>query len=127
MSLVQQAHEDLGEIMHSEDGAVWDCTITSPGGVSYPFKCRMADNHAPVETGTDVVVTGRQVSISVFIPDLVAVGFENIYGVASNSAKPWKVEFENIIGQSGTYKVVETNPDYGIGNIILFLEVMRGV
>lgn len=127
MSLVDQAHDDYMSIMHSDDGAKWACTITSPDGVSVDFVCRKADRHVSLDPGTDVDVTSRQVCVAVPMVDLKTEGFESIKGIAASNQKPWKVTTNNILGDSGTYKVVETNPDYDFGDMMMFLEVYVGL
>lgn len=124
MSLAHDAANDFREIMNDDLGATWECNVISPAGVSEPLLCRMSDIHQQVNPGTNEVVTGRQLSVSICLQDLDTVGFGDIRGIERNDLKPWKIETDNILGQSGTYRVVESNPDASLGNVILWLEAI---
>lgn len=122
MSLFEDAAQDYRDIINSDIGASLDCTITPPDGVSEPFTCRMSDTAQTIEPGTNQVISGRQVVISVCLSDLVDVGFESIRGIAKETEKPWIVEFDNAIGDSGKFKVSESAPDRSLAMVTLNLE-----
>ena len=125
MSLAHDAANDFREIMNSDLGASWECNIIDPSGTSNAFLCRMSDTSQQLNPMTNETVSGRQLAISVCTADLDAVGFGDIRNIESNDSKPWKVETDNIDGKSGTYKVAESNPDYSLGNMVLWLEVIK--
>lgn len=125
MSLAQDAHADFIDIMKDDMGAVVVCTITKPDGSELEFDCRHSDTHMDINAGTDEVVTGRQVSVSVLISELIDAGYEDVRGIARSDEKPWKVTVPNVLGVSGTYKVIESYPDGSLGNMVLFLEIIE--
>ena len=122
MSLVNDAHADFIEIMKSDMGAAWDCTITSPAGGSVDFKCRFSDTSQQINPGTNEIATGRQIVVSVLLSELDDAGFLGIKSIPDKTGKPWVVAIDDVIGRSGTYKVVESNPDATLGNMVLWLE-----
>jgi hypothetical protein len=127
MSLRDEAHNDLIEIIHS-DGDL--CTITNPALNSASFHCLSNDIHLSIDPGTGTIVTGRQASITVLIADLLAVerpiiGFEKICGVADSNSRPWVVEMEDVNGRTGRFKVIESHPDRGAGLMTLCLEIYQ--
>lgn len=125
MSLFDDAAADFREIINSDIGASLECVITSPDGVINSFKCRMSDISQSIEPGTGDRVSGRRVSISMSLFDLKHEGFESVRGIEKKNEKPWKVEFNNILCDQGTFKVTETAPDYTLGVIVLHLELMK--
>jgi hypothetical protein len=122
MSLRDDAANDWQEIMNSEIGASVSCTVTNPEGTVESFVCRHQDIHQQVVPGTEELISARQVSISICLLDLAAVGFEGIRGIAKKTEKPWKVDVADINGIAGTFKVSESNPDASVGNMLLYLE-----
>lgn len=125
MSLFEDAARDYQEIHNDEIGALVECQITSPDGVSEYFSCRMSDISQTVDRNNRERTTGRMVSVSVSILDLKDVGFENIRGVAKKTEKPWIVSYENLLCVEETYKVAETAPDKGLGGILLHLAELK--
>lgn len=125
MSLAHDAANDWREIMQSDIGASWDCTVISPAGISAPFLCRVADISQQVNATSDEIAMGRQIVISIVTQDLIDAGFSDVRGIEHSSEKPWKVYTDDINGVSGTYKVTESNPDRSIGNMVLWLEVIK--
>jgi hypothetical protein len=122
MGLRSDAYLDLQEIVHDTVSGGYPCTITSPGGTSVSFQCFSNDIHVSVDPGTGDTVTERRVTVSVLISDLIAEGFDSIRGVPDTTSRPWTADINDIDGRPGTYKVVESYPDRGIGMMVLLLE-----
>ena len=122
--LRQQAFDDLNSIFSDESSAVWPVTITDPDGVTKSFDARVKDVHQQIDPGTGEVITGRQVSVVVSLLSLLDAGFLGIRGIPDALLKPWVVEFEDIIGRSGRYKIVETFPDNILGLMVCHCEVL---
>jgi hypothetical protein len=122
MSLRDEAHLDLIEIMNDEETGGDLCTITSPAGNFHTFRVFGNDIHIAIDPGTGQYVTGRQSSISVLISELLAVGFDGIRCIADENSRPWVVDTVDVNGIPGKFKVSESNPDNGSGLNTLFLE-----
>lgn len=125
MSLADDAATDWQEIMNDDIGATWPCTVTSPAGLTEDFMCRHSDIHQQVDLSTNEVVSGRQLVVSISLLDLDEAGMTAIKSVEDNTKKPWKIDVKDITGKSGVYKVVESNPDASLGNMLLFLEILK--
>jgi len=125
MSLLTTAHADFQAIIKSDMGAKWPCVITSPAGVSASFSCRFGDTSQQVNPGTNEVVSGRQLTVAVLLADLETNGMSNIRGIAKETQKPWTVSIDNILGTTGVYKIIESNPDNTLGCMVLWCEVYK--
>ena len=123
MSLRNEAHIDLQDIMHDTDTGGNLCTITSPAGASETFRCFSNDIHLSIDPGTGDVITGRQSTATVLIEDLIEAGFEVIRGIADQNSRPWVMILTDANGISHTFKVTESHPDRGFGLMTLFLEL----
>lgn len=124
MSLADIAAEDWKDIMNSDVGAKWECILTSPNGVSVPFSCRRQDIGQQIDPGTELIISGRQVSIAICLSDLSACNFDNVRGIEDEKSKPWKVTMCNMRGIEETFKVSETAPDDAL-NMVIHLEPLR--
>lgn len=122
MTLATDAYNDFQEIIRSDMGAVWPCTIKSPAGVSVDYDCRFAQISQTVNPGTNEVVLLDQLTISVLMKDLADNSMDGIRNIEKETEKPWVVTIADILGNSDTYKVVESNPDRTLGNMVLWLE-----
>jgi hypothetical protein len=125
MSLLNDAAEDWQEIMNDDTGAAWPCTVTDPDGNTQPFYCRMSDTSQQIDPSTNTVVSGRRVVFSISLIDLQTKGMLDIKGVESNSKKPWKIDTTDILDRTQNFKVVETNPDASIGNMVIYAELIK--
>lgn len=125
MSLAHDAAKDWRDIMNDDIGATWSCTVINQIGVERDFTCRQSDISQQIDPGTNQVMTGRQVEISICLSDLDEAGFGDIRAIERSTEKPWKVRMENIIGVENTFKVIETNPDSSIGNMVIRLEQIK--
>lgn len=121
-SLAVQAREDFRDIMGSTIGALVEITVKDPNGVVHPFAGRNANISQTVDTGTNLTTVSAQNVVAVDIDDLKDVGFETIRGVSRNDIKPWIVSID---GNEKFYKVTEANPDWSLGSMILWLEVLE--
>lgn len=120
-SLALQAKEDFRAIMNNDIGARLDITITSPAKVVHVFSGRNANISQTVDTGTNITTVSAQNVVVVDIDDLIDVDFQTIRGVVDNSQKPWIVDID---GNDKSYKVTEANPDWSLGSMVLWLEVL---
>lgn len=125
MSLAHDAAADLREIINSDVGALWICTIWAPDGRSMDFNCRMCDTSQQIDPGTNQAVSGRQVNLAISMFDLECAGFSDIKAIEKKTEKPWKAITENIVGVRREYKIVESNPDASLGLMALHLELLK--
>ena len=125
MSLAHDAAREWQEIMNSDMGATWPCVVTNPDGMIRHFVCRRQDIGQQIDPGTEQVVSGRQVSVSICLLDLAEVGFDGICGVEKETEKPWEISMCNIRGTEETFKVSETAPDDGLPNMLIYLEPLK--
>lgn len=100
----------------------WDFTITDPDGLSAPFVGRSSDISQIIDQDTGQVVSGRFAHISVCIADLTDAGMAVPVGIADGAVKPWLVDVADVAGVTARFKVMESNPDRALGNVICMLE-----
>jgi hypothetical protein len=125
MSLRQLAESDLGNIL--EDGTTgfgWPITLTDPTGFtgSGPLTGFSDDIAQLIDPDTGQAVSGRLASVALRISSLIAEGFAMPQGIADAGSKPWLVTFDDINGNSFTFKVAQSNPDRALGLVTCLLE-----
>jgi len=126
VSLRQLAEADLGAVL--EDGATgfgWPITVTSPAEMSALLTGFSDDISQIIDPDTGQIVSGRLASIALRISSLTAAGFELPQGIADAAQKPWLVTFDDINGNSFTFKVMQSNPDRALGIVTCILELYR--
>jgi hypothetical protein len=127
MNLRELAEADLAITL--EDGLTgfgWPVTLTTPAGVQVNVTAQSNDISLMVDPQTGVLVSGRQASATVRISTLYAQGVSALpFGEPRRGAKPWLAQFNDINGQSFTFKVVNGEPDRALGVIVLLLEAWQ--
>lgn len=124
MGLREQISTDIKNILEDIDtGFGWAVTIIDPDGVSGDLTGYSNDIAQTIDPDTGVAVSGRTASIAVHFSSLSAVGLGLPEGVSDSSLKPWIVEFNDIAGDSYTFKVSESIPDRAAGVVVCLLEV----
>lgn len=124
MSLRLQAARDAQAIVEDQAGFGWPIKLTDPTGFSKDIKGLSNDIALTIDPDTGMLVSGRDVTISVHTRTLRNAGFVgNPRGVSQGL--PWVVEFEDTNGVTGRFKVVKTSPDRAFGLILMNLEVYR--
>lgn len=124
MNLRQQAENDLGFILEDNlAGFGWPITLTDPNGTSSPLTGASNDISQVIDPETGVVVSGRSASVALRVASIFEAGFNSLpIGVADSSSKPWLVQFNDINGNSHTFKIIQTNPDRTLGIVTCILE-----
>ena len=126
MGLRTDAAEDMREIHEDKDDFGWEITITDPAGTSAPLVGLSNDIAQAIDPDTGILVSGRSASVSLPIQAILDAGLEMPEGTSDPKARPWVVSFDDIVGVEHTFKVSQTNPDRGIGNIVCLLETYNG-
>jgi hypothetical protein len=124
MNLRQQAEADLAFILEdSATGFGWSISVTDPNGLNRPLTGSSNDISQVVDPETGQVVSGRSASVALRVSSLFEAGFNSLpVGIADSNSKPWLVAFDDINGNSHTFKVIQSNPDRTLGIITLILE-----
>lgn len=124
MGLRDQISTDIKNILEDTVmGFGWEITITDPDGVSGDLQGYSNDIAQAIDPDTGLAISGRTASVAVHFSSLTAVGLALPVAIANESLKPWIVEFKDIVGQSYTFKVSESNPDRAAGVVVCLLEV----
>ena len=126
MSIRQLAESDLGAIL--EDSAMgfgWPITVTDPSGLSVPLTGFSDDISQVIDPDTGVAVSGRLATVALRISSLVLEGLGLPVAIADSSRKPWVIQFNDINGNTFTFKVSESNPDRALGMVICQLELYQ--
>lgn len=124
MGLRAEAESALEEILEDVDLWAWPITVTDPSEVSASLSGRSNDISQVIDPDTGAVVTGRSASVALRISSLVAAGFSSLpRGIADDTSKPWLIAFDDINGNSFTFKVMESSPDRAIGLVVCQLEL----
>jgi len=126
MSLRAYAATRLRAILNDQAGAFgWPCTITDPAGTSAELIGRSSDIHLVVDPETGIVISSRQAHVAVMIADLADAGLGVPRAIPDAAGKPWIVEFDDINGTPGKFKVSESNPDRALGIVVCMLEAYQ--
>ncbi len=126
MGLRQIAEADLGVILEdSVTGFGWPITITNPSGNAQALTGFSDDIAQVIDPDTGQIVSGRLASVSLRIASLTAAGLSLPEGIADATQKPWLIAFDDISGNSFTFKVMQSNPDRAIGLVTCILELYQ--
>lgn len=126
MSLRTLAESDLTTIVNDQSGGFgWPVTLTDPSETSANLSCLSNDISLAIDPETGQLISSRTASVSLVISDLINAGLALPRNIADSSSKPWVVTFDDINGNSHTFKVKESNPDRAIGIVVLILERYR--
>lgn len=123
MGLRAKAAADNKAILNDDKGFAWPITVTNPAEVSADLKGFSNDISDLIDPDTGQAVSGRQASVALHIADLTVLGLP--VGISAPSSKPWIMEFDDINGNPGVFKVKKSNPDNGIGMITCIVEVYK--
>ena len=124
--LRELAEADLSGILEdSVNGFGFAITITNPAGASSPLTGFSNDIAQTIDPDTGQTVSGRFASATVRLSTVVAALGGLPVAVTDDAAKPWVVEFDDINGNAGKFKVAGTAPDRTLGIIVLRLEVYK--
>ena len=116
------AEGDLSFIL--EDGIYgfgWPITLTSPAGAQQILTGFSNDISQIIDPDTGQAVSGRVASIAIRISSLT----ELPVGIADSVSKPWLATFDDINGNSFTFKIAQSNPDRALGVLTCILELYR--
>lgn len=125
MGLRELAEADLAVIIEDENfGFGREITLTNPDGDSETLIGFTNDVSQVTDPETGQLVSIRLASATLRISTItISGGLPE--GVADASAKPWRVSFEDILGNMIEYKVAQGNPDRALGVIFLVLELYK--
>ena len=126
MGLREMAETDLGFILEGDgDGFRWPIVVTDPAGLTTPpgFYGFSNDIAQVIDPDTGQAVSGRLASVALRISSLTEAGLGLPQGIADASLKPWLVAFDDINGNSYTFKVSQSNPDRALGLVACILEI----
>lgn len=119
MSLRNIAEKDLGNILADELGFTWPIVLTNPSGEIQSLQGFSNDIALTIDPETGQAVSGRTASIALQI-SAITIGFP--VAIADANSKPWLVAFDDINGNPHSFKVIDSNPDRGLGCITCVLE-----
>lgn len=122
MGLRSQAEADLGVILENEDDFGFPITLTDPSGEVANLIGFTHDISEVIDPNTGTAVTGRDINVSLRTGSILDENLAIPQGVADTDKKPWMVKFNDLEGQSGTYKVRESRPDRQLGVVVLICE-----
>ena len=124
MGLRADAEKDLAFILEDDTrGGAWPVILISPAGTAKPLKGFTNDIAQLIDPDTGQAVSGRLATVSLRISSLIAAGFTTLpESVSDESTKPWLITFNDINGESYTFKISESNPDRAIGIVTCMLE-----
>ena len=126
MSLRALATADLRNILEDEDtGFGWPVTVKDPTGKTDSFVGFSNDISQVIDPDTGLAVSGRLASVGISTTTLTEKGFDLPVGIADSGSKPWLVTFDDIGGNSFTFKVSKSSPDRALGLIICLLELYQ--
>ncbi len=126
MGLRATAEADLGTILEdSVTGFGFPITVTSPGGTNETLTGFSDDISQLIDPDTGQAVSGRLASVALRISTINTKfpGEGLPRNIADATLKPWIIEFNDINGNPGKFKVSESNPDRALGMLICILEV----
>lgn len=122
MGLREQAAADALRILEDQCGFGWPITLTNPDGATLRLTGFSNDIGQTIDADTGMLVSGRQASIALPLRRLKGEQWDIPRMIADQSLKPWIVTFDDVVGESRTFKVRETLPDRALGVIVCMLE-----
>ena len=125
MGLRDQAKRDARYIISGDVyGFRWPVTVEDPSGVvSVALYCTSRDISLMIDPQTGQALSGRTVSCTFHIDDLIDQGFVGLPVSVKDGGAPWKVKFDDVNGFSYTFIVSEGIPDRTFGVIACMLEL----
>lgn len=124
MGLRAEASAKLDLTLEDTNYFGWPITVTDPNGLSESLTGSSTDIAQVIDPDTGAVVSGRAASVTLKIETLTGLGFADIpRAIAETAGKPWVISFDDINGNSFTFKVKESNPDRAIGLVVCHLEL----
>ena len=107
-------------------GFGWAITLTSPAGdTTTDLYGQSNDIGHMINPETGMVVSGRHAEIVIRLQTLYDQGFTIPKGIADSRILPWRVSFDDINGESYTFKVYDSIPDRQLGMVKLILETWK--
>lgn len=124
MSLLDIAQADTRSILNdSEMGVGVDIRLTTPGGISRTFTGWSNDIALLVDPDTGQAVSGRMATIALSLLDLAECNIPIPEAIPDRNSKPWLVSYDDRLGNSYEFKVVETHPDRTLAVVTCTLEM----
>ena len=124
MNIRQLAELDLEFTLEDPSGFGWPVTLTDPNGnESSNLTAQTNDISLIVDPETGVVISGRQASAVLRTSSIKRAGFGLPVGIADTLSNPWLITFEDINGDSYTFKIESSDPDRTLGTVTLMLGI----
>ena len=125
MGLRETAEADLAIVLEDDvTGFGWPITITDPTGKEASLVGSSGDIAQAIDPDTGQAVSGRLATVTLRTSSLIAAGFTDLpEGIADILSKPWLITFDDINGNSFTFKVQQSNPDRTLGVVKCILEL----
>lgn len=125
MNLRDTAEADLAGILEDDaNGFGYPITLTSPDGLAAPLIGFSNDISLLIDPDTGLAISGRSASVALRISSIVAAGYTTLpEAIQVGTLKPWLATFDDINGNSFTFKVSEGNPDRALGIVTCRLEI----
>ena len=122
MGLRVIAEADLAVLL--EDGVHgfgFPITLTDPNGNVKPFTGYTNDISQTVDPDTGQAIIGKVVNVALRLSKIFDAGMTLPQGIADNNSDPWVVTFDDLKGDTSTFKVFDSAPDRTLGIIVLHL------
>lgn len=117
------AKADAKSILNDDErGFGWPITVTDPDGETANLIGFSNDVAEVIDPDTGQIISGRVASVALVISDLTDAGLGLPEAIANADDKPWVIAFNDINGNSFTFKVKRSNPDRALGVITCVLE-----
>ena len=109
-------------IENSASGFGWPLIVTDPAGTTAELTGFSNDVAESIDPETGLAISGRVISVALNIRTLSTAGLGMPEGISDSASKPWVIEFTDINGFSGVYKVQRSNPDRALGLVTCLAE-----
>lgn len=119
-----QAEADLASILENDaTGFGWPIRITDPDGQFADVIGDAGEISQLIDPDTGLAVSGNLAHVTLRISTLKSKGLDVPKGIADTAAKPWRITFDDINGNSYTFKVRQSRPDAMLGIVVCILEI----
>jgi hypothetical protein len=126
MGLREIAEADNGNILRDDvTGFGFSIILTDPTGAFANLTGFTNDIAQVIDPDTGQAVSGRSASCAIHIQDILDEGLTLPQAIADSGSKPWIVTFNEINGQTHTFKISQSNPDRAVGMLICVLELYK--
>lgn len=106
-----------------DSGFAWEAVVIAPDGTESdpPLRGFSTDISQLVDPETGIAISGRSASLTLHMRDVLDVFAELPRRIEGRADTPWRVRVADILGHTGEFVVIKSDPDRALGYLVLGL------